>query len=312
MIFDRRTFLKLMGTGALLNLIPQIVLADTAASPAQNIQLTEAITTLIGDLEIGLDLRRMNPDSTEQFRIQTHADELYPVASSFKCFLVLYYFWNTPQAEWQFGEDTPIRSVAVFSNNVQTGFVLDEVGRRIDYYGNAIQKFNDFLLFTLGLTNGMYSWNWPNTPTQGYADDRYAPSSTRFVQHRGAAVPMDNLFTTTEFADFYARLLQPDPFPDYPDSQAAVAATLELLSIPAESYESPFERTFGVPYTGKDGVLPASDSAIGRVINDAGILPINGTNYVCSFMCAGEGEFLGLNILREIAALLEDFESQNQ
>ncbi|MDX1991112.1 MAG: hypothetical protein SF029_01900 [bacterium] len=306
--FSRRHFLQMTALGVLGHVLPFPHNQNTSAADSD--PLRQSIADLIGDRQIGLDLRRLNPDASEDFRIQINADSLYPVASCFKAFLVLYYLWYTPRDQWQTGEDTPLHSVAVYSNNVQTGYVIDEVGRRLSYYGNTIQKFNDFLLYILNIQNGMYSWDWENTPTAGYADERFAPSSRRFINHRGEAVQMENLFTARDFADFYTRLIQPAPFPDYPFAQEAVQTTLDLLSIAAESYQSPIERAFPQGYTGKDGVLPASDSAIGRVINDAGILNVAGTNYVLAFFCAGEGEYLGINLLRQIAPLLEALENQ--
>lgn len=305
---NRRRFLQWMGAGVLLTFCPYRLLADVNSPPADVPRLARDLANLIGTREIGLDLRRMTPGGDELFRVQVNASELYPVASCFKAFLVLYYYWYTPRELWQDGENTPVRSVAVFSNNVQTGVLIDTLAQRLDYFGNAVQKFNDFGLYTLGLRNGMHTWNWPNTPTEGATDPRFAPSDRRYINFRGERVQMDNLYTAAEFADFYARLLRPSPFPDYPAAAEAVARTLSLLSIPAESYESPFERAFPNGYTGKDGVLPVADSAVGRVINDAGILSIRNGTYVFAFMSAGESDVVSIRLLREIAALLEAFE----
>lgn len=306
---NRRQFIRTCLNGAMLTLFPNLLHADVASPPGDTPGLAREIINRIGTREIGLDLRRMDAQGGEVFRVQINADALYPMASCFKAFLVLYYYWYIPRDLWLDAPGTPLHSVAVYSNNVQTGVLLDRVGQRLNYFGNAIQKFNDFGLYTLGLRNGLHSWNYPNTPTENRTDARFAPSESRVVDLRGGPVRIDNVYTAAELADFYARLIQPDPFPEFPAAREAVARTLRLLSIPAEVYESPFERSFAGGYTGKDGVLPSRDSAAGRVLNDAGILTIGGATYICAFMSAGESESVSISLLREVAGLLEAYES---
>lgn len=306
---NRRTFLSLCGIGAASLFTPQIIHAAPRSPAPALTRLRERIAAVIGSREIGLDLRRINPETNaEFFRISINAEKLYPVASCFKMFLVLYYFWHTPRPDWQYQENSPIYRVAVFSDNIMTAVVLDEVGGRIDIFGNAIQKFNDFLIYTLGIPNGLYRWNWEETVTEGLVDWRFAPSEERYVIAHGTRYRMDNLFTAADLANGYAMLLDPARFTDYDQADEAIAQTLALLSIPAANYQSPIERVFPGGYTGKDGVLRADESAIGRVINDAGIVQVGGATYILSFMCAGEGEWVGLEVLRQIAQAIDEYE----
>lgn len=308
---SRRALLQWLAITTAAATVPQLRHAAPRAAPRRTFErLREELTNLIGTLEIALDLRRIGYGGAEDWRIQINADELYPVASCFKMFLLLYYFWNTPQDEWETGEYSLAHSTAVFSNNMTTSWLLQNVALRSDVFGNPVQKFNDFLLFTLEMENGLYSWNWPDSPTEGMTDSRFESSPQRVVDIYGQVFRMDNLMTAAELAEGYAILLQPDPFPDEAQSRAAIAATLDLFAIPAEAYASPIERAFGTNYIGKDGVLPAADSAIGRVINDAGIIEVNGVTYVIAYMCAGEGEFVAINVLAEIASLLYEYQTE--
>jgi hypothetical protein len=310
-LYSRRTALKMLATGAASVLLPGAAGAVSTLPPVD--ELRRNLSNVIGGLEIGLDLRRINErDGSEIFRIQINADKLYPVASCFKIFVVMYYLWHTPREQWRIDEYSAAYRVAVYSANGLTGTLMDEIDRRITYYGNAVQKYNDFLLFTLELEHGIYSWNWEGSPTDGFSDDRFEASSARSVHVRGLRYLIDNVTTAADLADGYMLLLQPDPFPnaDDPDHAAeVVATTLDLFSIPAGGYQSPFERVFPNGYTGKDGVLPHSMSPLGRVINDAGIVRTDGGTYVISFLCAGEGEYVALQVLRQVAAMLDAFDS---
>ena len=83
---------------------------------------------------------------------------------------------------------------------------------------------------------------------------------------------------------------------------------LELFAIPAEGYESPIERAWGA-YIGKDGVIPAADSPVGRVTNDAGIVVVGETPYVIAAMSAS-GEYRFVESLRDILQAVEVFEAE--
>lgn len=306
MAVSRRTFLKLLGGAALAGGGSSLAWAAPGRPSPRITDLRNTLTDLIGDLAIGLDLRQIDPDSGDEYlRVQINADQLYPVASCFKTWLALYYLWYTPEDQQTYAEGSPVYSTVVFSNNTRTGTLIEQVGARINRYGNALEKFNDFLLFDVGLRNGLYRWSWEGNPVQDLVDTRFTPSLiNRHITLNDERFLMDNLTTAADLADGYAFLLNP---PDATYQQAA-ARTLELCAIPAAAFPSPIERAFEDAYIGKDGVLPADRSIIGRVINDAGIITVGDSTYILSFLCAGEGEWVGINILREVAAILRDFE----
>jgi hypothetical protein len=54
-------------------------------------------------------------------------------------------------------------------------------------------------------------------------------------------------------------------------------------------------------------VIPAADSPVGRVTNDAGILRIGQSGYVLSLMFVGS-EYRFLDVLERIIAALIDYE----
>ncbi len=306
---SRRAFLRLLGGGlAALAAGEHLVLARKP--PARDIRLRESILALLAGRDLGFDLRCVDPiDATEYLRIAHNAGRLYPVASAFKVLVVLYYLWNTPRDEWQTGEGSPAYSVAVYSSNTLTGSLLQQVGQRFDFFGNDIQKFNDFLIYVLGMENGLHSWNWPDSPTEEQTDSRFRPSEERFVEVYGLRYRMENLFTAADLARVYAMLINPDAYLDGVDIQYdAIAMTRQLFAIPATNYLSPIERAFPQGYTGKDGTLPASDSAIGRVIVDAGIVEVGQSTYIISYMGAGEGEYFAIGFLRQVARLLDAYE----
>lgn len=305
MRLSRRTLLKvLLCCGAVA--LPSYRISAAPGAPAPAISALAAdIADIIGRREVGFDLRQVDPTSGDSyFRVQVNADELYPVASCFKTWVALYYFWNTPQTNWLFEPGSPVHSVVVFSNNTLTGTLLAEVGTQINVYGNAIEKFNDFLIFTVGMQNGLYRWNWGGNPLEGLIDRRFAPTQdARYVDVSGTRYVMDNLFTAADLSNGYAFLLRERA------NAAAVDATLSLCGIPATDYVAPIERAFGRSYTGKDGVLPADLSAVGRVINDAGIIEVGSGTYILSMLCAGEGEFECIMILRQIAERIAEYEA---
>lgn len=322
MTISRRTLLKSAGAGLVLALLPRVAPPLAHAQTPPQVRLVDAINRAIGNRMIGFDLRRIDEEGVEQFRVQVNADRLYPVASCFKAFTVLYYCWYMPYLLWSSpDEESLLYRVAVSSSNIGTTSLLYEVAPRVPNLvpgRNAIEKFNDFLVYTLGLPNGIYRWSFGvdtgeesgtlSTPPPVDTDRRFEPSLTRYVEVRGERYLMDNLFTAADLADGYALMLLPDSFPDVDRAATAIDVTLDLLSIPFEDYESPFERVFERSYVGKDGVLPAADSPVGRVINDAGIVQFGEGRYVIAFLCL-EGEFAALEVLGEIRAAIEAYEA---
>ncbi len=310
---SRRDLLRGLAAGVAAAALPH---RSTAAPRKPDpTQLGEAIAQAIGDQDIGFNLRCISGDGSELYRVEHNPTALYPTASCFKAFLALYYFWHTPPALWQVERGDPIHQVVVFSDNLLAGRILADVGSRIEVYGNAIEKFNDFLLFTMGLSQGMHRWRWEGNPVEFDVDPRFEPSETRYTQVRGVAHTVDNLTTAHDLVTGYhfmqqSALLSPPitimtqaPTFDALHARAAAQAALNLLSIPAKNYRSPFERVGFVGYTGKDGILPSGDITAGNVVADAGILPArHTTRYLMSFLSVGQSEYTAVQTLRLIAS----------
>ncbi|GAB4519433.1 MAG: hypothetical protein OHK0046_28280 [Anaerolineae bacterium] len=295
----------MIGLSALSIGLPGIVQAGPRQPHPALITLRRELEALIGDREVAVDIRRMDTVTGHTYyRAQVKAEELYPVASCFKTWAALYYFTHMPADAWNYAEGSPVYNMLVSSSNNDTSTVLDTVGRQVRGYGNAIQKFNDFLLFTLHFDNGLYSWNWPGTVTAGQIDDRFAPSWSHYVEFHGQRYDMNNIMTAREMADGYTLFFQPGYM-----AEDAFRLTHDLLGIPGRRYRAPLERVFAQGYTGKDGVLPAADSTVGYVMNDAGIVQIGDGTYIIAYMCIGENEPAALETLRTIAGLIEQFEA---
>ncbi len=260
---------------------------------------------------MALDFRCINRQHDEEFRIQINASNLYPVASCFKAFLVLDYFLNTPQSEWVYGEFSTVYRTAVHSDNTATGVLLDEMAQRIPGRQNAIEKFNDFMHAIIGLSSGLHTWNWPNTPVLGSRDPRFAPSETRQVFVDGQAYLVDNVFTAADLGRGYDFLLRGEYFTQSPILRDAIHMTRTLLSIPASDYQSPIERVYEAGYMGKDGILPSRDVATGRVVNDAGVISLNDRAYILAFLSASESESTAISVLREVVGQIDVYESGN-
>jgi len=307
MKFSRRTFLKLMGGTSLA--FPMMAYAAPDSPPAKFRRLEERVSTLLAGENIGFDLRAVSfDDGYEFFRITKNAYTLYPVASCFKALAVLYYLWYTPRELWQLTDDSPVFRVAVYSNNPLTGNLLQETAQYAWHSGNAIEKFNNFVSEVLRIPAGIYRWNWAGSPTGETTDERFASSlETRYVEQAGVRHEMDNLYTPNNLAEFYLRLLQRGRFDAvHPQAQEAVDTTRWLLSLQADEYQSFIERVWG-EYIGKDGVIPAEDSPVGRVTNDAGIVQVGSSTYIISAMYT-DGEFRFLELLRGVFDALREYE----
>ncbi|MFW5692244.1 MAG: hypothetical protein ACOCX3_02710 [Chloroflexota bacterium] len=315
---SRRELLQLLGASGGMLALPgivhrvsgqQLMRHHQIQSIDQNavLELEMRLLEIIGSDALGLDLRRIDPETGQHdFRILNNAYLCYPVASCFKAMVVFYYFVITPRAQWRYDEDSPAYRVAVFSNNPLTGELIAETAQFYPGRGNAIEKFNEFVRFTLFSQNGLYSWDWQGSPTIGQVDLAYAPSPARAVRFGEVGYEMDNVFFPADLAEFWSLMLRPDPVPGEPQAADAVTRTLELFAIAAEGYRTPIERARG-SYIGKDGVIPEADSPVGRVTNDAGIVYINDTPYVISAMFTGS-EFRFVRLLRNILAEIELFE----
>ncbi len=284
---------------------------DWYADPPLVEEMRANLENFIGTYKMALDFRCFNRRHDELFRIQINAYDLFPVASCFKAMVVLYYFLNVPEDEWEASPVTALYRMAVYSDNVATGVVLDNVSRRVSGPENAIEKFNNFLRLTVGLMNGMHTWNWEGAPTRGLSDPRYAPSinTGRVVWKGENYYQVDNVFNAADLSRAHDFVTRGEFFTQSPHFRRAARATKELLSIPADNgYRSPIERVFPEGYTGKDGVLPSDNLEIGRVVNDAGTLYLGDHTYILVLMAAGESESLVLDTLREVANRIDTYE----
>lgn len=302
MNINRRQFLSLCG--AALALLPRLPVRafDWEYETPASADMRRYLESVFAGRNMALDFRCVSAGYDELFRIQINAFSLMPVASCFKAFLALYYFVNVPPDEWDAGEYSPLYQTIVNSDNLLTGVVLADVAGRVPGRKNAIEKFNDFLTLTVGMANGLHTWNWPDSPTVGLSDPRFAPSASRLVRLRDQTHQVDNAFTAADLARGYDFLLRGQHFTRSAELRAAMQAAWALLSIPAREYRSPIERVFPDGYTGKDGILPSADISTGRVVNDAGALAIGDRHYLIAFMSAGESESTALYVLQEVVA----------
>lgn len=309
-MLSRRQLLRLLGAAAALT-AGRAVAQDWEVESPVVARIREHLAWVIGGWSMTLDFRGFDQTFNERFRIQINADKLMPVASCFKAFAVPYYFLHTPPNEWRYDENSVLYSMAVHSNNAATGVVLDNVARRISGSDNAIVKFNNFLRL-MGLANGLHTWNWEGSPTAGLSDPRYAPSAVngRVVNLRGQIFQVDNLFTAADLARGHDYITRGGYFTSSTEVREVLQRTQELLSIPSSTgYRSPIERVFPQGYTGKDGILPASDIQTGRVIADAGALHVGEHTYIVAFMSAGESESAALDVLREVVGQIGVYEA---
>jgi hypothetical protein len=308
---SRRTFLKQTAAGLLaLPFVQQDPGGPTDWDDETELarSVREYLENVLRDLNITLDFRRINADFNQEFHILIKGYDLMPVASCFKAWLPLYYYLNTPRAEWQDGDGTPLYQSVVFSNNVETGTVLVDVARRVATEGNPIEKYNNFLALTVGMANGLYAWDWPGTPTTGFLDLRYAPSGSRGVTFNGEFFQADNLFTAVDLARGYEVYARGEHFAQWDRMREAIAASRALLAIRAPGYQSPIEFVRPEGYIGKDGVLPADDLPVGRVLADAGIITVDGAQYILALMAAGESEITVRQVLEEVMITIQVYE----
>lgn len=304
---NRRRFIVLLG-GTFLTLTNRLFAHDWEDETPAVAAARAALESAFAGRQMALDFRRFNRSFDELFRIQINALDLFPVASCFKAWLALHYFVHVPPDEWDTGEYSPVYQMAVSSDNVNTGVVLDMVARRARSRKNAIETFNDFLTQTVGMANGLHTWNWPDSPTVGLTDPRFAPSAARSVRLGGQEYRVDNAFTAADLARGYDFLLRGEYFTRSPELKAAIQAARALLSIPAHNYRSPIERVYADGYTGKDGILPSADISTGRVVNDAGLIRRGDYHYIIAFMSAGESESTALSVLGQVISQMQTFD----
>jgi len=306
-LLTRRQFIGILGAVAFASPVRAVGYDWEEETPFAK-QIRETLEGLFAGRTMALDFRRINAQLDEEFRIQINAFDIFPGASCFKAFLTLYYYLNTPREARQDTEGTPLYSTAVFSNNVETGTVLLDVAGRVKGDWNALEKFNNFLRITLGIQGGLYTWDWPGTPTTGLYDTRYGE---RQMMVRGIAYPVINFFTADDLARGYDILTRGDVFAVSPTMRDAIQATRTILTIPAPDYRSPIERVYPAGYMGKDGILPGDDITVGRVVNDAGVITVNGNHYIISFLSARESESVALDVLRQVINQISLYEANS-
>ncbi len=310
MLLKRRHFLHLLGTLTAAYPVARVA-AQTDWDRERPIVATlrRTLEQSFAGKEMALDLRCINDQHDLEFTIQIRPFDFFPVASCFKAFVAYYYFFFTPEAEWEADEGTNVYRMIVFSDNVATGAVLADTADRVSTAGNPIEKFNDFLFERVGIYSGLHTWDWTGSRTIGFRDPRYEPSNARLIPYNGESYAVDNVFTAAALAHGFDVLLRGRVFAKWERMQRAVQVTYDLLSIPAASYESPIERIFPQGYTGKDGVLPATDLPVGRVINDAGVVGYEGRRYIIAYLSMGEGDLAAYDALEVVRQQIEAYEA---
>ncbi|MEM6284727.1 MAG: hypothetical protein AAF787_21235 [Chloroflexota bacterium] len=305
MTISRRGFLGGMGAGSLVWF--------TRHAWVQNVDaLGQLINREVGARNIGIEVARFIPEGDsvrELFRFGINQNELRPTASCFKAWVVLYYFTFTPEPQWADADGTDTYNVAVNSHNVATGRLIRDTGQYQDF-GNDLEKFNDFLIYSMSMEHGIASWNWEGNPLVGFVDGRFAAGPNRLVRAQGTTHEIGNVTTAADTLNGYRELYRrsfaqdADPYGGDPDRRKRTALrTMDLLAKPSDNaeYDSPVERAAGRDvYIGKDGVLPVESTTAGRVINDAGLIPMETGAYGISFFSVAESEFSAIEILRTI------------
>ena len=221
--------------------------------------------------------------------------------------MVPWYYLTVPKADWDDGPESAIWDMAVHSGNYYTAVVMDRVARLIPGDGNAIQKFNDFLL-SIGLKNGIYVWRIG--PTKEKRDERFRPSraSGRMVRLGERQIPIFNTFFASDLAAGYDFIARADRHNNRPEVGIALRRARDLLGRSEKGIRSPIERAYHPGYIGKQGTILPRDIPTGYVFNDAGLLNIGNLQYILAFMSVAEFERDALSALREIvrqAILLE-------
>ncbi|MFZ4828726.1 MAG: hypothetical protein ACOYLB_15355 [Phototrophicaceae bacterium] len=279
------------------------------------VTLQRDLNAIIGEANIGIDVTRLlwkGAQLYEVYRIQHNPSQLFPSASCFKVWLTSYYYTFVPPDAWQDQAGTPLYNAIVNSNNTDTGKVLAEVGE-LQRFGNAIQKFNDYLTTDLLLQHGIYTWGWEGNPVMGQVDERFAMTAERSVIVRGIPHQVANVTTAVDMMRGYYQLLtRAHPADGSLRSQIASRA-LRLLSIPSDDleYASPIERVVGRGgYIGKDGALPLGNLTAGTVLNDVGIVADERGFTLVAFLCVGESQFTAQNALTQTLDRLRQYEDE--
>ena len=303
-MISRRDWFKGLGAGAFLWWSP-----SAYASAVDELQAV--ITEQVGRRNMAVDVARFVPgadDVREIYRVGVNQEMLRPSASCFKAWVLMYYYTFVDRYAWQDGPGTDAYNIVVNSHNTAVGRVLREVGE-YQSYGNDIEKFNDFLLYSLKLEHGINAWGWDGNPVEGIFDDRFQPGGERRVRSNGELHSVGNVTTAADTLNGYRELYRRTFAADADVFSGNMVArrlgalrALRLLSLPSEAdYDSPMERVLGRGvYAGKDGVLPAGDTTAGRVVNDAGVIPLSRGMLGVSFFAVDESEYSVVEIIRAV------------
>ncbi|HEX3050972.1 MAG TPA: L,D-transpeptidase [Aggregatilineaceae bacterium] len=311
--FTRRQVIKMLSYSAMATAAPFHPSLQWALGPRRSgdeprivREMRSLLEESFRDREMGLYFAYLNDNLDEDYAIQIQDDRLYPMASSFKAAVILYYYLFTPRDEWDDEEGSNLYSTAVYSNNGKTGSVIAEVAERMGK-SNPIVAFNDFLIDPdlLGLKYGIYRWTFEEfyTPTNGYSDDRFDPAHLS-----GEGPVMDravNFTTAAEIAQVFRFLAQGEHHKRWATDEhfrAAIQASRTLLSVSIQEFISPLESAIAyMDHYSKEGMLRPVD--IGTYVrNDAGvwIMPDTGA-YLISFMSATEGDPAVMKVLGDVA-----------
>lgn len=295
MALSRRSLLTfLAGLPLPRNVAPPLGLPADALA-----QMRAQVQNVLAGRDMALELRALDGERDELFRIQVNAERLMPVASCFKAFAVPWYYLTVPPREQEDGPGSDLWNMVVHSGNHHTGVIIEHVARLVPGAGNAIEKFNDFLA-SLGMQNGLFTWQVG--PTAGLYDLRYRPSAEggRVVQFGERIYWTFNVFTASDLAqgyDFIARGEQSRPGAGVAQ---ALRRTRRLLARPEPAYPSPLERVFAPGYIGKQGSMLLPGSPAGLVFNDAGLLRFGRRRYIVAFLSVVAEEQQALAALREV------------
>ena len=311
MTLSRRNLLALaMGLS-----LPRSDARQGARVPAHFLaQIQEHLEEYLAGRNMALELRALADGRDELFRIQVNADRLMPVASCFKAFVVPWYYLHVPPDDQEDGPDSAMWDMAVHSGNYFTAVVLDQVASLVPGEGNALEKFNDFLL-SIGMQNGIFAWD--TGPTLGLFDLRYQPSDRtgRLVNVGERDFWIFNVFTASDLAQGYDYIARGETYHSGAGVTLALQQTRSLLGIPEKGFRSPIERVFAPGYIGKQGIILTNEIATGSVYNDAGLLDFGPRQYILVFMSTAEPARRALGALREVLwqiGLLEQVLEQEQ
>lgn len=257
--------------------------------------ILQAFDAALIEKEVGLVASRWTNQGELVYRIRYNDQEQYAIASTFKTFAAYYYFMNTPQDEWEYDYAENAYSMVIYSNNTKTGNLLAEVATRIDTDRNRIEKFNDFMNETFGLSpiSGIYSWGFGAMSAPFDSDERYAPGSRNpngYVIVRGARVPVINRYTAADTALATEYIANIPHMPDAtPQMLAAAAAIRYLMSVNDPLYPTTFDKiSHNLGTWRKYGYLGPDEIGTAALTETIVIPLLDGGHMVIAMLSTGE------------------------